>query len=74
MFLPPVEPLRRPDEKHARRVPSSSPLPHSWVAVSAGTRPPTPADLGTGCGGNCPGGCSKCPCGESSHYVSIATA
>ncbi|KAA0146268.1 hypothetical protein FNF27_07740 [Cafeteria roenbergensis] len=42
------------------------------VAVSAGTRPANATDLGTGCGGNCPGGCSKCPCGESSHYVSIA--
>jgi hypothetical protein len=25
------------------------------------------------CGGNCPGGCTSCPCGSSSNYVDIAS-
>mmetsp|Transcript_18806 Transcript_18806/g.44050 ORF Transcript_18806/g.44050 Transcript_18806/m.44050 type:complete len:155 (+) Transcript_18806:30-494(+) len=28
----------------------------------------------TNCGGNCPGGCDSCPCGESKDYVNIAAA
>merc|ERR1712217_774796 len=29
--------------------------------------------MATTCSGNCPGGCSSCPCGTTSNYVSSST-
>jgi hypothetical protein len=29
--------------------------------------------LSSNCGGNCPGGCSSCPCGTSTSYQDIAS-
>jgi hypothetical protein len=31
------------------------------------------ATLAGTCGGNCPGGCSSCPCGSTANYQSVTT-
>jgi hypothetical protein len=44
------------------------------VTVSAGTYPRLGLNMttmGDNCGGNCPGGCSSCPCGTSPWYQDI---
>lgn len=50
-------------------------MTHRWKAIFAAVALftlPIEAEANSTCGGNCPGGCTSCPCGNSQSFQSIS--
>ena len=50
-------------------------MTHRWKAIFAAVALftlPIEAEAQSNCGGNCPGGCTSCPCGTSPSFQSIS--